>query len=317
MPWSILTPDICAHWDGSVVSFTPGVPKSEAPTEDRLEETWRRYYASIFNPARLKVKAMEKEMPKKYWRNLPEAQMIRPLIAQATRRTDAMIAEAATDPHKPQKRIEAAMTRKSKSEMADHLEALREQAAGCRACHLWKPATQTVFGEGPPHAPIMLVGEQPGDKEDLAGKPFVGPAGQMLDRALDEAGIDRGKVYVTNAVKHFKFVPRGKVRLHQKPNTEEIRACRQWYERELAAVRPTLVVAMGATAAQSVFGKITAINKTRGRLIDLAEGGKALVTVHPSYLLRLPDADAKAREYDRFVADLKIAAAVIESARAA
>jgi len=317
MPWSILTPDICAHWDGSVVSFTPGVPKSEAPTEDRLEETWRRYYASIFNPARLKVKAMEREMPKRYWRNLPEAQMIRPLIAQATRRTDTMIAEAATDPHKPQKRIEAAMTRKSKTEMADHLEALREQAAGCRACHLWKDATQTVFGEGPPHAPLMLVGEQPGDKEDLAGKPFVGPAGQMLDRALDEAGINRGKVYVTNAVKHFKFVPRGKIRLHQKPNTQEIRACRQWYERELAAVRPTLVVAMGATAAQSVFGKITTINKSRGRLIDLAEGVKALVTVHPSYLLRLPDADAKAREYERFVADLKIAGAVIKAAHAA
>jgi len=322
MAWSILTPDVCAHWDGSVVAFTAGVPKSEAPTEDRLEETWRRYYASIFNPARLKVKAMEREMPKRYWRNLPEAQMIRPLITQAARRTDSMIADAATDPHKPQKRFEAAMTRKSKTEIgktqiSDDLEALREQAAGCRACHLWKPATQTVFGEGPPHAPIMLVGEQPGDKEDLAGKPFVGPAGQMLDRALEEAGIDRGQVYVTNAVKHFKFVPRGKIRLHQKPNTEEIRACRPWYERELAAVRPMLVVAMGATAAQCVFGKITTINKSRGRLIDLADGIKALVTVHPSYLLRLPDADAKAREYDHFVADLKLAAAMMKSARAA
>jgi len=163
----------------------------------------------------------------------------------------------------------------------------------------------------------MLVGEQPGDKEDLAGHPFVGPAGQMLDRALAEAGIDRGKVYVTNAVKHFKFVPRGKIRLHQKPNTEEIRACRPWYERELAAVRPTLVVAMGASAAQSVLGKITTITKARGRLIDLADGVKAMVTVHPSYLLRLPDADARAREYDRFVADLRIAAAVLGSARAA
>ena len=317
MAWSILTPDLCAHWDGSVVSFTAGVTKSEAPSDDRLEETWRHYYASIFNPARLKVKAMQKEMPKKYWRNLPEAQLIKPLIASAATRTGAMITDAATDPHKAQKRIETAMTHKTRTDMPDHLEALREQAAGCRACHLWKDATQTVFGEGPPHAPIMLVGEQPGDKEDLAGKPFVGPAGQMLDRALDEAGIDRGKVYVTNAVKHFKFVPRGKIRLHQKPNTEEIRSCRPWYERELAAVRPTLVVAMGATAAQSVFGKITTINKTRGRLIELADGVKALVTVHPSYLLRLPDTDAKAREYERFVADLKIAAAMIKSARAA
>ena len=188
------------------------------------------------------------------------------------------------------------------------MSSLREEAADCRACPLYKDATQTVFGEGPQTARIMLVGEQPGDKEDLAGKPFVGPAGQMLDRALEEAGIDRRTVYVTNAVKHFKFVPRGKIRLHQKPNTPEIKACRPWYERELAAIKPELVVAMGATAAQSVFGKITPINKNRGRLIDLNDGTRALVTVHPSYLLRLPDADAKAREYQRFVQDLKMAA---------
>jgi uracil-DNA glycosylase len=198
------------------------------------------------------------------------------------------------------------------------LKTLRDEAANCRACPLWKDATQTVFGEGPQAAQMMLVGEQPGDKEDLAGKPFVGPAGLMLDRALQEAGIERPKVYVTNAVKHFKFVPRGKIRLHQKPTTPEIRACRPWYERELASIKPALVVAMGATAAQSVFGKTTPINKNRGRLIDLADGIKALVTVHPSYLLRLPDADAKAREYKRFVDDLKIAAALLrKSAHAA
>jgi uracil-DNA glycosylase len=191
------------------------------------------------------------------------------------------------------------------------LETLSEEASGCRACPLWKDATQTVFGEGPQHASLMLVGEQPGDKEDLAGKPFVGPAGLMLDRALKEAGIERPKVYVTNAVKHFKFVRRGKIRLHQKPNTPEIKACRQWYERELTSIKPALVVAMGATAAQSVFGKITPINKNRGRLIDLDDGIKALVTVHPSYLLRLPDAEAKAREYERFVDDLKIAAQLL------
>jgi uracil-DNA glycosylase len=201
---------------------------------------------------------------------------------------------------------------------ADDIQTLREEAADCRACPLYKDATQTVFGEGPQTARIMLVGEQPGDKEDLAGKPFVGPAGQMLDRALEEAGIDRRTVYVTNAVKHFKFVPRGKIRLHQKPNTPEIKACRQWYERELAAIKPDLVVAMGATAAQSVFGKITPINKNRGRAIDLDDGTRALVTVHPSYLLRLPDAEAKAREYQRFVQDLKIAAGVLrKSAHAA
>jgi DNA polymerase len=288
MPWSILTPDVCAHWDGHAVSITPGVGKADVPTEDRLEETWLRTYASIFNSAR----------PKKYWRNLPEASMIKPLIEGA---------EIATG--------EPSMKRKAP---ANSIEALRAEAADCRACHLWKDATQTVFGEGPQAARIMLVGEQPGDKEDLAGKPFVGPAGQMLDRALEEAGVDRTKVYVTNAVKHFKFVPRGKIRLHQKPNTPEIKACRQWYERELASIEPDLVVAMGATAAQSVFGKITPINKNRGHLIDLDDGIKALVTVHPSYLLRLPDAEAKAREYERFVDDLKIAAELLKkSARAA
>jgi DNA polymerase len=322
MPWSILTPDVCAHWNGHAVSFTQGAAKSEAPTADRLEETWRSYYASIFNPARLKVHAMQKEMPRKYWRNLPEASLIKPLIEGAEHSASAMIAKSASEPHKPQKRPEPPQTGNEADDMArkraDDIEALREEAADCRACHLYKDATQTVFGEGKQTARIMLVGEQPGDKEDLAGKPFVGPAGQMLDRALEEAGIDRRKVYVTNAVKHFKFVPRGKVRLHQKPNTPEIKACRQWYERELAAIRPELVVAMGATAAQSVLGKITPINRNRGRPIDLDDGTRALVTVHPSYLLRLPDAEAKAREYRRFVQDLKIAAEVLrKSARAA
>ena len=200
-----------------------------------------------------------------------------------------------------------------RKQAANDIEALQEEADDCRACPLWKDATQTVFGEGPQNAQIMLVGEQPGDKEDLAGRPFLGPAGQMLDRALDEAGIHRSKVYVTNAVKHFKFVPRGKIRLHQKPNTSEIKACRPWYERERAAIKPALVVAMGATAAHSVFGKVTPVNQSRGRLIDLDDGTRALVTVHPSYLLRLPDAEARALEYQRFVDDLKIAAALLRN----
>jgi uracil-DNA glycosylase len=186
-------------------------------------------------------------------------------------------------------------------------EAARDEARGCRACDLWRPAKQTVFGEGPVNAPLMLVGEQPGDREDLAGKPFVGPAGSMLDRGLADAGIVRDKAYVTNAVKHFKFARRGKIRLHQKPDTAEIKACNPWLVRELAIVRPTLIIALGATAVRAVFGRAMPIRRNRGRVLDLDAGVKALVTVHPSYLLRVED-DDKAREYALFVADLKLAA---------
>jgi uracil-DNA glycosylase len=315
MPWSILTPDASAHWDGHAISITAGVDKSEVPTADRLEEAWRRHTSSIFNPAQLKVM----EMPQAYWRNLPEDSIIRPLLEDAMRMTGGFIKNVASDPQISERRQGTPMADRQAQHTKAHdtIAALRAEAADCRDCPLWKDATQTVFGEGPQTAAIMLVGEQPGDKEDLAGRPFVGPAGQMLDRALEDAGIARAKVYVTNAVKHFKFVPRGKIRLHQKPATPDIRACRQWYERELAAIRPELVVALGATAAQSVFGKITPVNKNRGRLID-HDGTKVLVTVHPSYLLRLPDENARALEYQRFVDDLKIAAGLLRrSAHAA
>ena len=178
----------------------------------------------------------------------------------------------------------------------------------CRACPLWAPATQTVFGEGPSNARVVIVGEQPGDQEDLVGHPFVGPAGKMLDKAMAEAGVDRTKAYVTNAVKHFKFVPRGKRRIHSKPDGGEIRACRPWVERELDLIKPDLVIAMGATAAQSLFGRAMPIGKNRGRVLGFQEGGaQALITVHPSYLLRLPDEDAKAEAYAQFVRDLKLA----------
>lgn len=316
MDWSILTPDRCAHWNGHLLSFSEGATKSDAPTSDPLEEMWRQYYASIFNPARLKVKAMRKEMPKKYWRNLPEASLIDPLIAQAERMTRAMIDSTPQEPRASLQRKEEPV-RNTPLLAPENLDALREEARECRACPLWKDATQTVFGEGPANAEIMFVGEQPGDKEDLAGHPFVGPAGQVFERALKDAGIARDKTYVTNAVKHFKFLPRGKFRLHQRPSTPEIKACRPWYVRELAALNPSLVVAMGATAAQCVLGKATTIGKMRSRIIDLDDGTKALVTVHPSYLLRLPDEDAKAREYELFVKDLKLAAAALKGFKSA
>jgi uracil-DNA glycosylase len=187
------------------------------------------------------------------------------------------------------------------------LSVLRRNARDCQACPLWKAATQTVFGEGRASAGIVLVGEQPGDREDLAGKPFVGPAGRLLDRALEELGIERRSVYVTNAVKHFKFELRGKRRIHKKPVEREIAACHQWLEGELAAIRPRLIVALGATATRAIFGRATAIERNRGRIIKLAdtEAG-VLVTVHPSFLLRVPPEDAP-REYRRFVADLALA----------
>ena len=187
------------------------------------------------------------------------------------------------------------------------LGALREAARHCTACHLYNRATQTVFGEGPKGATMMLVGEQPGDYEDVSGKPFVGPAGKIMDRALEEAGIDRSKVYVTNAVKHFKWEPRGKRRIHQKPNSREIAACRPWLEAELRVVKPKLVVAMGATAAQTIFGPSFRVTRERGKVLSSKLAPRVLATVHPSSLLRQPNEASREREYKLFVADLRAA----------
>jgi len=184
---------------------------------------------------------------------------------------------------------------------------VRDASRQCTACHLYKRATQTVFGEGPKGAPIMLVGEQPGDYEDVAGKPFVGPAGKIMDRALEEAGIDRSKVYVTNAVKHFKWEPRGKRRIHQKPNSREIAACRPWLEAELRLVKPKLLVCLGATAAQAVFGPSFRVTRERGKVLSSKLAPRVLATVHPSSLLRQPDEESREHEYKRFVADLHAA----------
>src|SRR5437763_15398807 len=185
--------------------------------------------------------------------------------------------------------------------------AVREAAKDCEACRLDKRATQTVFGEGPKSATMMLVGEQPGDYEDVAGKPFVGPAGKIMDQALEEAGIERSDVYVTNAVKHFKWEPRGKRRIHKKPNSHEIAACRPWLEAELRLVRPKLLVCLGATAAQSIFGPSFRVTLERGKVLESELAPKVLATVHPSSLLRQPDEESRQREYALFVADLRAA----------
>ena len=187
----------------------------------------------------------------------------------------------------------------------DRLGRLRREAASCQACDLWKNATQTIFGEGPPDAQIMFVGEQPGDREDRDGRPFVGPAGLLFDRALAEAGVDRGRVYLTNAVKHFKFEPRGKRRLHKRPNAGEIKICRHWLLDEIEAIGPRLIVALGATAAQSLAGRAIPIGANRGRVLDVASGVRVFVTIHPSALLRLEDEEDRGSGYARFVDDLR------------
>ena len=293
MRFSILTPELCLHWDGAL-AFTPGALRADAPDGDPLEATWKTYYANIFNPARLMVNAMTKEMPRKYWKNMSETALIPELVAGAARRTRGMI-DAGGDTGKQ----DAIGT-----DAANALDALRAEAATCTRCPLYLSATQTVFGEGPADAPLVFVGEQPGDQEDLAGRPFVGPAGQVFDRALAAAGIDRARAYVTNAVKHFKFEPRGKRRIHSKPGGPEIEACRWWIDRELAAIRPRVVVALGATAARSLTGRAVTIGKERGRAIARADGSELWITVHPSFLLRIDDRAAADAEFDRFVADL-------------
>jgi uracil-DNA glycosylase family protein len=193
------------------------------------------------------------------------------------------------------------------------LERLREAAAECTACPLYKNATQTVFGEGPERALIMFVGEQPGDAEDLAGHPFVGPAGKLLDRCMTAAGIDRRRAYVTNALKHFKWVPRGTRRIHSKPGSMEIAACLPWLEAEIAAVKPRLAVALGATAAQALFGKAFRVTRERGKPIPSRWAPYAMATVHPSSLLRAPDEETRERETALFIEDLKKAAAVLRA----
>jgi len=289
MRWSILTPEMTIHWDRHTLTEGPGATKADAPQGDPVEEVWKTYYASIFNPARVKVGAMLKEMPRKYWKNMPETALVPQLLAQAQARESGMIERAA--------------------EMGGNSviawDALREEALGCTRCPLWRPATQTVFGEGPVDAPLMFVGEQPGDQEDLAGRPFVGPAGQMFDKALAEAGVDRSRAYVTNAVKHFRFEQRGKRRIHSKPGAGEIEACRWWIDQERDIVRPAVTVALGATAARSLFGKVMTISRERGRALELPGGGEAWITVHPSFLLRIEDRVAAQEEYARFVEDLR------------
>ena len=320
--WSILTPEASAHWDGVTLRMGPGGTRREAPAEDAHEALWRAYYRSVFNPARLKPAAMRAEMPVKYWRNLPEAREIRGLIADAPRRTAEMLARGVSAPALRRQRPPpaaavqpTALPDVAETMPADLFSRVEDPAAALAALRAglmgrndlppWTAAsTQPVFGEGPLGAPLMFVGEQPGDEEDLAGRPFVGPAGRLFDRAAAEAGIDRSATYVTNAVKHFKFKPTGRRRLHQSPDAGDITYYRPFLKREIELVAPGLVVSLGATALRALTGKPLPITRVRGEMIEAPEGFRIFPTVHPSYLLRLPDPASKEREYARFIADL-------------
>ncbi len=277
MNWSILTPRGCLHWDGTTMGESGPARREDAPQGDPVEELWKSYYSSIFNPARLKVGAMLAEMPKKYWKNMPEAELIPDLIAGAQAREAGMVAAGARE------------TR----ERPATLDAIAAGISACRDCPIAECGTHGVLGEGASTAPLMIVGEQPGDQEDVQGRPFVGPAGQLLDQYLAQVGIDRKTAYLTNAVKHFKYVQRGKRRVHQSPTAKEIDMCRWWLEAERGLVKPRIVLALGASATRGLLGKTVSISKVRGSPIPLEGGAELWVTVHPSYLLRL---DGKARE---------------------
>ena len=298
MEWAILTPRGTLAWDGeTLVSGTAG-NRGDAPREDAFEEGWRAYYESVFNPARTNPKAMRAEMAKKYWRNLPEAQSIPDLVRTAQSRTRDMLAREAAAPRKrnPEKAV-AAMSAQEPQSLAE-LNALI-----ARLAPLVPGAPRAVLGEGPIGASIAFVGEQPGDQEDLQGRPFVGPAGQLLRAALAEAAIELSDVYLTNAVKHFKFQERGKRRVHQKPTPGEVKHYRWWLEKELGFVRPKLVVALGGSAAFALLGRSVAVTRERG-LTDFG-AWPGFITVHPSYLLRLPSEEARDTARAEFVADLR------------
>ena len=305
MDWLIATPKGSAAWDGERLMLNDA-PCEKPNLTDATDELWRTYYASIFNPARLKLKAMQSEMPKKYWKNLPEADLIPGLIASAESKVRAMAAREATQSLPFHDRLqEAARNIPVVPEApAGTLEALRADAAVCTRCPLHATATQTVFGEGPRDAEVMFVAEQPGDQEDISGRPFVGPAGRLLDQVIAEAGIDRSRLYVTNAVKHFKYEPRGKRRIHQKPNMGEVNHCRWWLDLEMALVKPKLIVAMGATALAALTDAKQRLQDVRGKAIAIDDRRTLFVTVHPSYLLRIPDERLKAEELARFREDM-------------
>lgn len=307
MDWTILTPKGSATFEAGELRVSDK-PAAKPDLADPADALWLTYYASIFNPARVKVKAMQAEMPKKYWKNLPEAALIPELVANAHARVAEMARQDALAPPAFHARVQSLHEARAAVAPATPLAVLRHQASACTRCPLHCHATQTVFGEGPETSDLMFVGEQPGDREDLSGRPFVGPAGQLFDGVLREVGIGRDRTYVTNAVKHFKFEPRGKRRIHRTPSAGEVDRCRWWLEQEIAAVKPRLVIAMGATALAALTGTKQRLGDMRGRILPFSDAGSLFVTVHPSYLLRIPDPVRAEAEMTQFRNDLSFVA---------
>lgn len=287
MDWMIATPRLTARFEAGKLSFHPGGARPDLP-EDASESLWATYFANIFNPARVKLDAMRSEMPKKYWKNLPETKAIPDMLKDAEARVQRMHEAAASAPRPGSApvstRYRASMP--AASDLPGTLEEARSAALQCRRCGLCEAATRTVWGEGPADARLMLVGEQPGDREDLEGRPFIGPAGQLLHDGMAAAGLDPAALWLTNAVKHFKFTPRGKSRLHQNPNRQEIEHCRWWLGLELAFIRPELVIALGASAAFALTGNAAPLTERRGQVETGLHGGPVLITWHPSAILR-------------------------------
>jgi DNA polymerase len=299
MRWTILTPKGSLDWDGAALRLGRPGRREDAPEGDAFEAGWRGYYESTFNPARTNLKQMRQHMPKKYWHNMSETRAIPHLVRNAVSRVEEMIEKEPAMPTRrsPDKAVADMFDQgpKSLAELNALISASEPLVEG--------GSPKAVLGEGPLHPDVAFVGEQPGDQEDLQGRPFVGPAGQLLMRAMEEAEIDRDRAYVTNAVKHFKFAERGKRRIHQTPTTAEVKHYRWWLEKEIDLVDPGLVVTLGATAALAMMGKAVAVTKARGPA-DF-NGRPGFITVHPSYLLRIPNEADKARAYKDFVADLK------------
>lgn len=313
MDWSIFTPDLTAHFDGQI-RLAPPVDRPDLP-DDAAEDLWRTYFRNIFNPARLMVKAMQSEMPKKYWHNMPEAALIPELVASARTRAQGM-AEAA--PTRAPSRAAAIGERLRAAQAApvpvgDRAELIAGLDA-CRRCPLWQDATQPGAGRGADGRAPDDRGRTAGDHEDLEGRPFVGPAGRLFDEIAERAGLKRQSAYVTNAVKHFKFTPRGKRRLHQSPNRDEIDKCRWWLDLERQLVKPRLILALGGTALESLTGSRKGLLARRGQVEAAADGTPVLITVHPSYLLRLPDAQ-RPEATEAFRADLSRAVALLAASQ--